>query len=107
MGGGARPRAHTAARARTHHTAVLGEMSRFSSSPTARAMRYAGIGTGWLNSNVRVAPVPVASPCASALMTATRSAGTVTVALYVLFTDGVSWHGTIVRAWMACKCARV
>ena len=32
---------------------------------------------------------------------ATRPLGTVISAVYAIFTPGVSWHGTIVRAWIA------
>jgi hypothetical protein len=78
------------------------------------------MGMGCLKAKVRV---PAAAsllagvsgaPSCSADMTAVRGAGAVTVAVYVVLTAGVSWHGTSDRAWMAwhwvyrygCACGR-
>lgn len=62
-----------------------------------------GTGIGWVCSKAKVVHAPSEATWTRllALITADKAAGTVTWALYVAFTAGVSWQGSMVRAWIA------
>lgn len=105
---------------------MRGESSRLARSPTASAIKYDGTGTACLKRCTRLASllvlalaaapsastpgrrVPSSSPSSAgtALMSAVRSAGARTAAVYGAFTAGESWHGTIERAWIAWHCEK-
>ena len=82
------------------HTRARGPSSRASSSPTASATRYGAMGCGIAQDSTARLPCSTRCTCAAAI--SPRSArGTVSSALYVTRTRGVSCSGITERAWMA------
>jgi len=83
-------------------------MSLEARSPTQNAMRYEEVGTGWSQLCVMVSSASLLTvPRLRALMRTVAQEAALTVALYVIFAAGASWHGRRVRAWMAWHCVNM